>query len=94
MLYLFQGHSVQDLVYTHLGSKHKMYIKHSTTILPVILYGCQTWSLALREQQRLRVFKNRVLRQMFWTNGVTADWRKCVMRSFKVCIPYQTLYGE
>ena len=31
---------------------------------------------------------------MFWTNGVTVDWRKCVMRSFKVCIPYQILQGH
>jgi len=94
MLHLFQGHSVQDLVYTHLGSKHKRYIKHSSTILPVILYGCQTWSLTLREQQRLRVFKNRLLRYMLWTNGVTVDWRKCITRSFKVCIPYQILQGH
>jgi len=40
------------------------------------------------------VFKNRVLRQMFWTNGVTVDWRKCLMRSFKVCIPYQIIQGH
>ena len=47
----------------------KRYIKHSTTILPVILYASQTWYLTQREEQRLRVFKNSVLRQMFWTNG-------------------------
>jgi hypothetical protein len=40
------------------------------------------------------VFKNRALRQMFWTNGVRVDWRKCVMRSFTVCIPYQILQGH
>lgn len=40
------------------------------------------------------MFKNRLLRQMLWTNGVTVDWRKRVMRSFKVCIPYQTLEGH
>jgi len=33
--------------------------------LPVVLYGCETWSLALREEHRLRVFENRVLRRMF-----------------------------
>jgi hypothetical protein len=34
-------------------------------ILPVVLYGCETWSLALREEHRLRVFENRVLRRIF-----------------------------
>jgi hypothetical protein len=35
---------------------------HKTIILPVVLYGCETWSLTLREEHRLRVFENRVLR--------------------------------
>jgi hypothetical protein len=34
-------------------------------ILPVVLYGCETWSLTLREEHRLRVFENRVLRRVF-----------------------------
>jgi hypothetical protein len=34
-------------------------------ILPLILYGCETWSLTLREEHRLRVFENRVLRRIF-----------------------------
>jgi hypothetical protein len=34
-------------------------------ILPVVLYGCETWSLTLREEHRLRVFENRVLRRIF-----------------------------
>jgi hypothetical protein len=38
---------------------------YKTIILPVVLYGCETWSLTLREEQRLRVFENRVLRQIF-----------------------------
>jgi hypothetical protein len=36
-----------------------------STILPLVLYGCETWSLALREEHRLRVFENRVLRRIF-----------------------------
>jgi hypothetical protein len=36
-----------------------------TIILPVILYGCETWSLTLREEHRLRVFENKVLRKIF-----------------------------
>jgi len=38
---------------------------YRTIILPVVLYGCETWSLTLREERRLRVFKNRVLRRIF-----------------------------
>jgi hypothetical protein len=37
----------------------------NTIILPVVLYGCETWCLKLREEHRLRVFENRVLRRMF-----------------------------
>jgi hypothetical protein len=38
---------------------------YKTIILPVVLYGCETWSLTLREEHRLRVFENRVLRGIF-----------------------------
>jgi hypothetical protein len=38
---------------------------HKTVILPVVLYGCETWYLSLREEHRLRVFENRVLRRIF-----------------------------
>ena len=38
---------------------------YRTIILPVILYGCETWSLTMREERRLRVFENRVLRRIF-----------------------------
>jgi hypothetical protein len=38
---------------------------YKTRILPVVLYGCETWSLTLREEHRLRVFENRVLRRIF-----------------------------
>ena len=41
--------------------------------LPVVLYGCETWSLTLWEEHRLRVFENRVLRRIF---GPTGEWRK------------------
>ena len=49
-----------------------------TIILPVVLYGCETWSLALREERRLRVFENRVLRRIFGPkrDEVTGEWRK------------------
>jgi hypothetical protein len=49
-----------------------------TTILPVILYECETWSLSLREEHRLRVFENRVLRRIsgLKRDKVTGEWRK------------------
>ena len=49
-----------------------------TIILPVVLYGCETFSLTLREEHRLRVFENRVLRRIFGPkrDGVTGDWKK------------------
>jgi hypothetical protein len=47
----------------------------------VVLYGCETWSLALREEHRLRVFENRVLRRMFGpkVDEVTGEWRKLII---------------
>ena len=46
-------------------------------ILPVVLYGYETWSLTLREERRLRVFENRVLRRLFGPkrDEVTGEWR-------------------
>jgi hypothetical protein len=51
---------------------------YKTIILPVILYGCETWSLTLREEHRLRVFENKVLRRIFGPKRyeVTGGWRK------------------
>ena len=52
---------------------HKLII-----ILPVVLYGCETWSLTLREERRLRVFGNRVLRRVFGPkkDEIIREWRK------------------
>jgi hypothetical protein len=51
---------------------------YKTLILPEVLYGCETWSLTLREEYRLRVFESRVLRRIFGPkrDEVTGDWRK------------------
>jgi len=58
-------HLVQNLLSSSLLYK-KLKIKiYRTIILPVVLYGCETWSLTLREERRLRVFENRVLRGIF-----------------------------
>jgi len=57
------------------NSKIKIY---RTITLPVVLYGCETWSLPLREKRRLRMFGNRVLRKIFGPkrDEVTGEWRK------------------
>ena len=51
---------------------------YSTVILPVVLYGCETWSLTLRELRRLGVFENQVLRRIFGPkrDEITREWRK------------------
>jgi hypothetical protein len=55
-------HSVQNLLFSRLISKSLKIKIYKTVIFPVVLYGCETWSLSLREEHRLRVFENRVLR--------------------------------
>jgi hypothetical protein len=66
-------HSVSNLL--SLNIKSRIY---GTIILPVVLYGCETWSLTLREEHRLRVFENRVLRKIFGPKRgeVTGERRK------------------
>ena len=51
---------------------------YRTIIVPVVLYGCETWSLTLREERKLRVFENRVLRRIFGPrrDEVTREWRR------------------
>jgi uncharacterized protein (UPF0332 family) len=58
-------YSVQNLLSSSLLSKNIKNKIHNTIILLVVLYGCETWSHTFREEQRLRVLENRVLRRMF-----------------------------
>jgi hypothetical protein len=60
-----------------LLSKHLKIRIYKTIILPVDLYGCETWSLTLREEHRLGVFGNRVLRRVFGPkrDELTGEWR-------------------
>jgi len=61
-----------------LLSKHLKIKIYRTIILLAILYGCETWSLTLREERRLRMSENRALRGIFGLNWdeVTGEWRK------------------
>jgi hypothetical protein len=71
-------HSVQNLLSSRLLSGNIKIRIYKTIILPEVLYGCETWSLTLREEHRLRVFGNRVLRRIFdpKRDETTGDWRK------------------
>ena len=69
---------MQNLLSSRLLSKNLKIKIYRTIILPVVLYGCETWSLTLREERRLRVFENRVLKRVFGPkrDEVTGEWRK------------------
>jgi len=71
-------HSVQNLLSPSLLSKNVKSNIYNTIILPAVLYECGTWSLALREERRLSVFENRVLRRIFGPkiNEITGERRK------------------
>ena len=86
-------YSVQNLLPSSLLSK-KLTIKIYRTITwPVFLYGCETWSLTLRDEHRLRVFENRVLRRVFGPkrDEVTGNGENYIMRSLVICTPYPIL---
>jgi hypothetical protein len=71
-------HSVQNLLSSHLLLKNVNIRIYKTIILLVVLYGCETWSLTLREEHRLTVFENKVLRRTFGPKRdvVMGGWRK------------------
>ena len=70
-------HSVQNPLSSRLLSKNLKIKVYRTIILPVVLYGCETWSLTLREERKLRVFENMVLRILGpRRDKVTGEWRR------------------
>jgi len=67
---------------------------HRIIILPFVVYGCETWSLTVREESRLRVSKNRVLRRILGPkrgrgNGSGENY---IMRNLVICTPRQILF--
>jgi hypothetical protein len=71
-------HTVQSLLSSRVLSRKVKVKIYKTMIVLVVLYGCETWSLTLKEEHRLGVFENRVLRRIFGPkrNEVTYEWRK------------------
>jgi len=70
--------SVQNPLSSNLLSKNLKIKMYGTIILPVVLYGCETWSLTLEDVHRLRVFENRVPRRLFGPkrDEIKGEWRK------------------
>jgi hypothetical protein len=83
--------SVQNLLPFHLRSKNVKIRIYKIIILAVVLYGCEIWSLTLREEHRLRVFEDRVLSRIFGLkrDEVTGGWGK--LHNEKFCDLYSSL---
>ena len=71
-------HSVQNLLSSGLQSIYLKINTYRTIILPVVVYGCVTWSLTFKEERRPRIFQKRMLRRIFGPkrDEVTGEWRK------------------
>jgi hypothetical protein len=65
---------------------------YKTVILPVVLYGCETWSLTFGEEHRLRFFENRVLRRIFGPKREDHG-ENCIMMNFIICTLHRILLG-
>jgi hypothetical protein len=67
---------------------------HATVVLSVVLYGCETWSVTLREEQRLKVFENSVLRTIFGPkrDEATGNGEDCITRNLMTCTHHQILF--
>jgi hypothetical protein len=61
----------------------------------LVLYGCVTWSLTLREESRLWDLQNRVLSRMYRPKGTRRQWRRenYILRSLMICTPHPVLFG-
>jgi len=83
------GAETSSLLYNNLKVK-----THRTIILPFVLYGCETWSLTLREEHRLRVFESGVLRRIFGPkrDEVKGEWRKIHNEERNLLVPELFFY--
>jgi len=81
---------VKNLLSSSLLSKTLKFKIHRSIILPVALYGCETWSLTLREERRLRV-----LRRVFGPkrDEVTGEWKKLHYEELIICTAHPILFG-
>jgi len=86
-------HSVQILLSSSFLSKNLKIKIYRTIILPVVLFGCETWLLTMKEECRLRVYENRVFRRIFGPkrDEVTGSGENSIMRSLMICTPHPIL---
>jgi hypothetical protein len=72
------SHKLENIWCSRLLPKNIKIRLYKTIILPVVLYGCETWSLTVKDERKLRVFENRALRRIFGPkrDEMTGDWRK------------------
>jgi len=89
-------HSVQNILSHSLLSKNMKIGIYKTIILPVVLCGCETWSLLLREVCRLKVFESRVLRRIFGLkrDEVTGNGERYTLRSLVICTLHSYFSGH
>ena len=88
-------HSVQNILSYSFISKNIKIKKCGTIILPVVLYGCETWSLTLREERGPRVLENKVLQRIFGPkrDEATGKWRKLNNEELNDLYWSQILFG-
>jgi hypothetical protein len=85
-------YSVQNLLSSRLISKNLNIKIYKTLISLVVLYGCEAWPLTLREEHRLRVFENKILRRIFGPKRRKANrGEKCIMMKFVTCFLSQNI---
>ena len=80
-------YSLEKISSSRLLSKKLKVKTYKIIILPAVLYGCETWSLTLKEEHRLRVFESKILRKIFKTkrDEIEGEWRKLTL-SYMHCI--------
>jgi len=88
-------HLVQNLMSSSVLYKNIKIKMYRSVILPVVLCGCETWSLTLREECRLRVFENGVLRRIFGSkrDEVTGEWIKLRNKELNDCTAHKIFFG-
>jgi hypothetical protein len=86
---------VQNIMFSCLLSESIKIKMYKTVILPVVLYGCETWSFIIREVHKLRMFENRMLRRIFGLKRkeVTGCWRKVHNEECHNMCPFPNIIG-
>ena len=86
---------MQNLLSSSVLSKNLKIKVYKTIILPVVLYGHETWSFTLREVRRLRVFENRVFGRIFGPkrDEIKRSGRNYIISSLMICTPYPIFFG-